>query len=194
MVSNGFMSRQCLDELGPHIQAANIDLKSFSDDFYRDITGSRLKPVLANLKHIKALGWHLEVTTLLIPGLNDSSSELEDSAGFIHDELGSEVPWHISRFHPSYRLLDRPVTPVESLERAVQIGKRAGLKFVYIGNVPGHTEDNTYCPSCGKMVVQRMGFQILAADPGKCLGCQTPIPGAGMEDLAAFPPVGDSRA
>jgi pyruvate formate lyase activating enzyme len=117
MVSNGFQSPECIDKLDGFIQATNIDLKSFREEFYRDICGARLKPVLENLVHIRRLGWHLEVTTLVIPGENDSDAELRDIARFLFSELGADLPWHVSRFHPCHRMTDHPPTPVETLRR-----------------------------------------------------------------------------
>lgn len=183
MVSNGYQSPACLDALAPYIHAANIDLKSFRDHFYREQCQARLKPVLQTLKHIKKLGWWLEVTTLLIPNLNDAPEELAEMTSFIKDELGAETPWHISRFHPSYRLTDRGPTPVETLERAYEIGKQTGLQYIYVGNVPGHNGNNTMCPAgCGP-VIERRGFTL-----GKCSSacdvCGATIPGVGMETLS----------
>ena len=161
MVSNGFQSPQCLDELGGLIQAANIDLKSFSDDFYRDICSARLGPVLKNLVHMKRLGWHLEVTTLVIPDLNDSDVELTDIARFLRTELGADTPWHVSRFHPCHRMHDHSPTPLDTLKRAYDIGRAEGLQYVFVGNVPGSGLENTVCPGCGLTVVERSGFSIL---------------------------------
>ncbi len=159
MVSNGFMSNECLEALGPYVDAANIDLKAFSEGFYHEC-GGRLEPVKNNLIRIKEMGWWLEVTTLLIPDLNDSIAELTKMAVFIAEKLGPETPWHLSRFHPDYRMLDRKPTPVQTLERAWRIGKEAGLQYVYIGNVPGHERNSTFCPECGAEVIPRLGFQI----------------------------------
>lgn len=161
MVSNGFQSPQCLDELGGLIQAANIDLKSFSDDYYRDICFARLGPVLKNLVHMKRLGWHLEVTTLVIPDLNDSDMELTDIARFLRTELGADTPWHVSRFHPCHRMHDHSPTPLDTLKRAYDIGRAEGLQYVFVGNVPGSGLENTVCPGCGLTVVERSGFSIL---------------------------------
>ncbi len=161
MVSNGFQSPQCLDELGGLIQAANIDLKSFSDDFYRDICSARLGPVLKNLVHMKRLGWHLEVTTLVIPDLNDSDVELTDIARFLRTELGADTPWHVSRFHPCHRMHDHSPTPLDTLKRAYDIGRAEGLQYVFVGNVPGSGLENTVCPGCGLTVVERSGFSIM---------------------------------
>ena len=182
MVSNGFQSPECLQELGPHIHAANIDLKAFSDTFYQDQCGAKLKPVLKNLKHIKELGWWLEVTTLVIPNLNDSQAELMNLAGFIAEELGVDVPWHVSRFHPNFELRDRGPTPVKTLETAWDIGHRAGLRYVYTGNMHGHHGEHTLCPGCGKTVIERQGFFILSSrlKNGACESCGFKIAGRGL--------------
>ncbi|THB68449.1 MAG: AmmeMemoRadiSam system radical SAM enzyme [Desulfovibrio sp.] len=184
IVSNGFMSPQCMEELAPVIDAANIDLKSFNDGFYRKFCSARLKPVLSNLVQLKKAGVWLEITTLLIPEHNDSYTELADIAVFIHDELGAATPWHISRFHPDFRMPRVPPTPEETLERAWDIGREAGLEYVYVGNVPGHLGNNTFCPDCCRMTVSRRGFAIARADAGgKCQNCGHAIPGVGMEGL-----------
>ena len=173
MVSNGFQSPQCLDELGTVIQAANIDLKSFRDEFYRDVCSARLGPVLKNLTHMKKLGWHLEVTTLVIPELNDSDRELADIARFVRDELGKDTPWHVSRFHPCHRMQDHQPTPLDTLKRAFDIGRAEGLFHVFVGNVPGSGLEDTCCPGCGQRMVERSGFTILRdrLQRGVCPGC-----------------------
>ena len=179
LVSNGFQSPQCLSELSGLIDAANIDLKAFSENFYKEICGARLAPVLENLKTIRELGWWLEVTTLVIPELNDSQSELSDLAQFIARELGSGTPWHISRFFPQYRMLDRPPTPLERLEVAAQAGRAAGLKYVYQGNLPGGEHGDTVCPQCGLVLVKRRGFTVLENKlaSGACSQCGHAVPG-----------------
>ena len=182
MVSNGYQSPDCLKELGPYMHAANVDLKSFSDPFYQNQCGAKLKPVLNNLKHIRDLGWWLEVTTLIIPNLNDSQAELMNLAGFIADELGADVPWHVSRFHPDFNMRDRGPTPVKTLETAWDIGRRAGLHYVYTGNVHGHQGEHTLCPGCGKTVIERQGFSILSSNlkNGACAACGAKIAGRGL--------------
>jgi len=180
IVSNGYQSPECLEELRPFIHAANIDLKSFRDAFYREQCQARLKPVLETLKRIHEFGWWLEVTTLLIPELNDSYEELAEMALFIKDELGEQTPWHLSRFHPDFKMRNRPPTPVETLERAWQIGREAGLQYIYVGNVPGHDGNNTVCPSgCGPMI-RRRGFFVESMEP-VCATCGTALPGVGLE-------------
>jgi pyruvate formate lyase activating enzyme len=161
MVSNGFQSGECIDALDGLIQAANIDLKAFREEFYRDICGARLKPVLDNLTHMRRLGWHLEVTTLVIPDENDSDAELRDIARFLRAELGPDVPWHVSRFHPCHRMANHRPTPLDTLKRAWDIGRAEGLQHIFVGNVPGSGLENTVCPGCGKTVVERSGFTVL---------------------------------
>jgi pyruvate formate lyase activating enzyme len=134
-VSNGYMTKETLDLVGPYLDAVNIDLKAFTEEFYRDVCGVRLKPVLENLKEFVKRKIHLEITTLIIPGKNDSEKELQGIAEFIKKELGADIPWHVSRFFPQYKLSDVPPTPVEKIYQAVEIGKKAGLKYVHPGNV-----------------------------------------------------------
>ena len=179
MVSNGFQSPECIEELTGLIDAANIDLKSFDDDFYREICAGRLNPVLENLRHIKNNGWWVEVTTLLIPGKNDSPDELKQMAAFIAEELGKEVPWHISRFHPDYKMQNCQVTPMEDLQRARKTGTAAGLEYVYIGNVPGDDNTSTFCPDCHKELVKRFGFEMnnSGLSQGMCKYCGCEIDG-----------------
>lgn len=179
MVSNGFQSPECLNELGPLIHAANIDLKGFKPEFYEKICGARLDPVKKNLVRMRELGWWLEVTTLLIPGLNDDPAELREMAAFLFSELGANTPWHISRFHPDADMRDRGPTPLSSLEMAWAIGKEAGLQYVYVGNVPGDERNSTFCPECGKTVIGRSGFAVLAKNlkNGKCAACGRSVAG-----------------
>jgi len=177
MVSNGFQSPACLDELGPLIQAANIDLKSFREDFYRDVCGARLGPVLKNLVHMKRLGWHVEVTTLVIPDLNDSDTELRDIARFLRNELGADMPWHVSRFHPCHHMMDHPPTPLETLMKAYDIGRAEGLSYIFVGNVPGTGLEDTVCPGCGLTVMERSGFTVLndKLENGACPQCRVQV-------------------
>lgn len=178
LVSNGFMSADCLGALSKRIHAANIDLKSFRDDFYRQYCGGRLQPVLDTLKGIKKLGWWLEVTTLIIPGCNDSDAELKDLAVFVRDELGPDTPWHLSAFHGAYRMARHPSTPVATIEKARRIGLDAGLRYVYMGNVTSIIGGSTFCPSCSALVVERRGYEIHMADAaGRCAACGLSLPG-----------------
>jgi len=134
-VSNGYMTKETLDLVSPYLDATNIDLKAFTEKFYQEVCGARLQPVLENLIDIKKRKIHLEITTLIIPGKNDSEKELKDIAEFIKNKLGDDVPWHVSRFFPHHKMLDVPSTPVEKINQAVEIGKKAGLKYVYAGNI-----------------------------------------------------------
>lgn len=178
-VSNGFMSPQAVAKLGPMLDGANIDLKAFSDDFYRQVCGARLEPVLETILGLKKQGVWVEITTLLIPGLNDSPGELIDLADWIATRAGPETPWHISRFHPTYKLPDKPPTPPESLARAAEIGRSKGLRYVYLGNLPGRGGEDTICHSCGRVVISRLGFSIqeMGLNMGKCPGCGNEIAG-----------------
>ena len=186
-VTNGYMSPEMLDMVTsptepPLMDAANVDLKAFRDGFYRQQCGASLQPVLDSLKMMKARGMWLEVTTLVIPGLNDSDEELRDIARFIATELGVDTPWHVSRFHPTYKMLDRPITPVGTLNRAREIGLAAGLRYVYEGNVPGSGGENTLCPHCGEVVIRRVGFSVADhnAQGGVCAHCGREIDGVGL--------------
>lgn len=186
IVSNGYQSPECLEVWGPIIHAANIDLKAFTDTFYKEQCGASLKPVLNTLKTIRALGWWLEVTTLLIPGLNDDPGELGDLVGFIAQELGPDTPWHLSRFHPDHQLLHRPATLAATLDMARDIGLQAGLRYVYVGNVAVHEGAHTYCPDCKAMLVRRTGFAVRNAGltAGKCTACGRAVPGVGLDRLS----------
>jgi len=178
-VTNGFIERAPLEELKGVLDAANVDIKAFREDFYKKYCGGRLAPVLEAVKTLKALGVWVEITTLVIPTLNDSEGELRDLARFIARELGADTPWHVSRFHPDYKLPDLPATPELTLVRAREIGLEEGLKFVYTGNLWGDEGENTFCPGCGKTVVARTGFQVKAMEvaEGKCRFCGTGIAG-----------------
>ncbi len=134
-VSNGYMTKETLDLISPYLDAINVDLKGFSEDFYKNICGARLRPVLDNLIDIKKRGIHLEITTLIIPNKNDSEKELTGIAEFIKNELGDDTPWHVSRFFPQHKLLDVLPTPTEKIYQAIEIGKKAGLKYIYPGNI-----------------------------------------------------------
>lgn len=181
-VTNGYMTPEMLDFFAPYLDAANVDLKAFRDAFYQDQCGARLQPVLDSLKKMVQQGVWIEVTTLIIPGLNDGQEELREIAAFIRQELGPQVPWHISRFHPTYQMLDRPPTPVETLHRAKELGLEAGLRYVYEGNVPGAGGEDTACPHCGQTVIHRFGFRVLesALREGHCIHCGTTIDGVGL--------------
>ena len=180
-VTNGYMTEEMLETFQPYLDAANVDLKAFRDETYRKYVGARLQPVLDSLKRMKARGIWLEVTTLVIPGINDDPIELWDAAQFVAHELGADTPWHISRFFPAYEMTDVPATPLEALNRAKEIGLEAGLRYIYVGNVPG--EENTSCHSCGRLLIRRSGYWILenhVQPDGRCPDCATPVAGVGM--------------
>ena len=177
-VSNGFMTRPCLEEIHPDLHAANVDLKAFTDTFYKEQCGGRLNPVLRSLETLKAQGVWLEVTTLLIPGLNDGAEELKKIAGFLAG-LDPGIPWHISRFHPTYRLQDVRPTPPESIRKARDLGYEAGLQYVYTGNLPGDEGEKTFCHACGAVLVDRFGFNVSKnhLKNGHCPKCGVRVPG-----------------
>jgi len=178
-VTNGYMTREALERIHPFLDAANVDLKAFSDAFYQKRCGARLAPVQETLIHMKSLNIFIEITTLLIPGLNDAAEELKAMAAFLCGSLGPETPWHLSRFHPTYRLTDRPVTPVRTLQEARRIGRDAGLKHVYLGNVPGEEGESTFCPGCNRRLIERWGFTVKKnlLKAGRCLHCGTRVDG-----------------
>jgi len=176
-VSNGYMSPEALRMIEPYLDACNIDLKSFRDDFYKSHCGARLAPVLDSLKLIRDMGIWLEITTLVITGENDSDEELTDIAKFIANELGGGVPWHVSRFFPMYQMSRHPMTEVSSIERAIAAGSEAGLQFVYAGNMD--LAQDTLCPKCGETVIRRRGYatELRGIKNGRCEKCGTEIDG-----------------
>jgi len=180
-VTNGYMTKEALEEIKPFLDAANVDLKSFREEFYHKLVGAKLGPVLDNLRQLKEMGVWVEVTTLIIPTLNDSSEELEEIAKFVLS-LGEETPWHISAFYPAYKRRDLPPTSASALKQARQIGIRAGLRYVYTGNIPGEEGENTYCYQCKKRLIHRWGFTILEnlIDNSHCPFCGAKIDGVGM--------------
>jgi pyruvate formate lyase activating enzyme len=185
-VTNGYMTAEGWRAIAPWLDAANIDLKAMRDEFYRRHSGARLEPVLDSIRLARSLGIWVEVTTLVIPGLNDSDEELADIASFLA-EVGPEVPWHVSRFHPNHRMLQIPPTPTETLRRARRIGLEAGLRYVYVGNVPGEEGESTFCPGCGRSVVGRTGYRTTSVGlkGSKCSECGTELDGVGLERLGS---------
>lgn len=174
-VSNGFMSEEAAKLVIPYLDANNIDIKSFSDEFYKKQCGARLKPVLKTAKLMKKSGVWVEITTLVIPTLNDSEEIFKEIAKFIKNELGAETPWHVTQFSGviSWKLQDLPDTPVEILEKAYGIGKKTGLKYVYTGNIPGLSSEDTICPKCNTLCIDRTGYIISRKDKdGKCPKCK----------------------
>ncbi len=176
-VTNGYMTEEALDMIVPFLDAANVDVKSFNDETYRQVCGARLEPVLNSIRLMKKLGIWVEITTLVVPGLNDGKDELTAIAEFIAG-IDPDIPWHISRFHPDYKYTGAPPTPVETLRSSFKIGKEAGLRYIYIGNVWGESED-TRCPGCGRLVIRRSGFhaESTGMDGSKCSSCGTTISG-----------------
>ena len=175
-VTNGYMTRQALEMIRPYLDAANVDLKSFSEAYYKKNCMARLQPVLDTITSLKQLGIWFEVTTLIVPDENDSDEELSQIAGFLSG-VDKDIPWHVSRFHPDYRFLDHRATPIETLKRAREIGREKGLRYIYLGNVPEGA--NTYCYRCQALAVERryMGMERCNLKNGHCPACDSEIKG-----------------
>jgi len=176
-VTNGFMTRESLEMIEPYLDAANVDLKSFSEETYKEKIGGRLKPVLENIKFMKEKGIWIEVTTLIVPGLNNTEDELNKIAEFLVN-TDKSIPWHISAYYPQYKS-NLPATGIEQIEIAINIGRKAGLKYVYGGNIPGSQHENTICPRCNESLIERRGFSISKnlLEDSKCRNCGTKIEG-----------------
>ena len=179
MVSAGYVNAQPMAELCREVAAVKIDLKSMRDDFYRSNCQATLKPVLDTIELVKKQGVWLEIVYLVIPTLNDSDQEIRDLARWVRANVGTDVPLHFSRFYPHYRLKNLPPTPYETLERCHRIAKSEGLHYVYVGNVPGHPGEGTFCPKCGKLLISRQYYQVTEnhVRGGRCEFCSQPIPG-----------------
>ena len=179
MVTAGFINEKPLRKLCEVMDAIKVDFKAYDQDFYREIVFGDLSVVLQTLKIIKQEGVWLELVNLVVPTLNDDPAKIKELCEWINTHLGSQVPIHFSRFHPMYRLTNLPPTPVKTLETAASIARDAGLQFVYIGNVPLHSSENTYCPQCGKTVIKRVGYQVteMSVNNGQCSFCKHDIPG-----------------
>lgn len=179
LVTAAYLNKAPMKELLKYTDAANIDLKAFSDKFYREVCGGTLKPVLKNLVLARESGIVLEVTNLLIPGLNDSNKMISDLCRWIAENLGTEIPIHFSRFTPRYKMKNLPATPVSTLKKAEKIAKESGLKYIYLGNIISDKSENTYCPECGKELVKRRIYTILnnLIKDGKCPDCGKKIYG-----------------
>ena len=177
-VTNGFMSKEALEMVRPYLDAANVDLKYFKDESYAKVCGARLQPVLDTIKLMHRLGIWVEVTTLVVPGSNDSDNELREIAEFIAS-VDVNVPWHISRFFPQYKMDDLDATPEETLKKAEKFGRAAGLRYIYVGNVTGGWGNDTFCHQCRKLLLKREGFSILESNinAGRCTSCQAVVPG-----------------
>lgn len=180
-VTNGYMRPEALETIQPYLDACNVDLKAFREEFYQDMCGAHLQPVLDSIRLMKELNIWVEITTLVIPGVNDDESELTHIARFIKD-IDPDIPWHISRFHPDYDYADSEPTPVEILRLAHSIGEKEGLRYIYIGNVLGESE-GTFCPNCRKLLIPRQGFSIseTKVQNGRCPFCGTNIAGVFRE-------------
>ena len=170
-VTNGYMTEESLNLLGPYLDAANVDLKGMSEQFYKELCDARMQPVLDSIKRIYDKKIHLEITNLMIPGYNDSEKNIKALVNFMVNEIGVEVPLHFTRFFPYYELNNIPPTAVSDLEKAYNIAKDAGMKYVYIGNLPSGTGESTYCYGCGEILIKREGYQVLADNLEKDKKC-----------------------
>ncbi len=184
-VTNGYMNPEVLEYISEYLDACNVDLKSFSEKFYTEICGAKLKPVLDALKKMRKLDIWIEVTTLFIPGINDSQKEMQEIAEFIYNELGPHTPWHVTRFYPAYKMNHLLPEEVYKLKQAREIGIKTGLRYVYTGNVPGEEGENTFCYNCGQIVIKRWGYNILEYNihNGKCKFCSAEIDGVGLQEV-----------
>ena len=177
-VTNGYTTSRAIREIAPYLDAANVDVKSMSDSFYREICGARMQPVLDACKTYRDEGVHLELTYLVIPGHNDGTDDLEAFSSWVRDELGEETPVHFSAFYPTHRMTDVPRTTKEQLLDAYDIAQETGIRYVYLGNVPHGDYENTYCPQCNELLIERHGFtaQIVGLDGTACKNCGEEIP------------------
>lgn len=183
LVTNGFLTFEAIDLLAPYLTSANVDLKAFTEAFYTRYCRASLEPVKDAILYMKQQGVALEITTLVIPDLNDGAEELKEIARFIAEGPGIDTPWHLSRFYPTYRMTDHPPTPMETILMARDIGIEAGLRYVYTGNLPHNTGENTFCYGCGKAVIQRSGYRLTAVDikDNRCSFCGTYIDGIDID-------------
>jgi len=188
-VTNGYETAEAVEVIRPYLDAANVDLKSFSDHYYRKVVGATLQPVLETILLMKSLGIWLEITTLVIPAMNDSPDEFRKIARFLAEEVGPETPWHISRFFPAYRMVNLPPTELASLMQAREIGLEEGLEYVYVGNIGETKLENTHCPICNLILIERSILGVASNDvhDGACPRCGKDIPGVGLDWLHAEP-------
>jgi len=191
MISNGYIREPALRDLCKHLTAIKVDLKAFTEKFYAEQCAAKLAPVLATLEVLHDVGIHTEIVVLVIPTLNDSADEISAMAKWIVKHMSPDVPLHFSRFHPMYRIQNLPPTPVETLDRARKVSMDAGLRYVYVGNVPFHAGESTYCPGCGKVVIKRVGYNVdvVGLRRGSCASCGRAIAGVwSQQDALAFKP------
>jgi pyruvate formate lyase activating enzyme len=179
VVSAGFIEEQPIKDLLPHVDAVKIDLKSFRQQFYDNLSRGQLRNVLKTIEIIRAAGRWLEIVVLVIPTMNDSEVEIRDMARWVKSTVGPDVPMHFTRFHPTYRLRNLPRTPTGTMERCHQIAKAEGINFAYLGNVAGHPAENTYCPACNEILIRRvgMGVEAVRLAGGQCPKCRRAVPG-----------------
>jgi len=176
-VTNGYITPEALRRISPYLDAFRVDIKSFSEDFYKKVCGARLAPVLESTALAKKLGMHVETVTLIIPQKNDSPEEIKKLVRWVHDNLGENTPMHFTRFHPMYKMSNLYPTPLHTLERAYDIAKEEGMKFVYLGNVMGHRYENTYCPECNALLISRRGFRaVVNMKDNRCPRCGEKLP------------------
>jgi pyruvate formate lyase activating enzyme len=185
-VTNGYMTVEALHRIAPLLDAASVDLKAFDEEIHERMTGARLAPVLDTLQEMRRIGLWIEVTTLVVPGVNDDPEQLRGLVAFVAEELGTETPWHVSRFFPAHRMMDVAPTPVETIDTAVQLGREAGLRYIYAGNLG--EQDTTRCPGCGVELIRRQGYgrvrsRVVAA--GRCPECGAAIPGVDLAETDA---------
>jgi len=188
-ITDGYATPEAIALLATVLDAANVDLKSFDDAFYRRRCGARLDHVLEALEGYHRAGVWLEVTTLVIPGENDDPAELRDLTAWLVEHLGPATPWHVSRFFPAFRMLDVPPTPLATLRRAVEIGREAGLRHIYVGNAPELAMEDTRCDGCGTLLIARRGYRVLRylTDDGMCPACGRRLAGRALEAGTARP-------
>jgi pyruvate formate lyase activating enzyme len=178
-VTNGYLSPEALDMIGPYLDAWRVDVKGFSDALYQNLAKITNWRGILEVAQRARTKWkmHVEVVTNIIPTMNDDDEQLGGIARWIYKELGEQTPWHVTRFHPNYLVADVPATPLAMLEHAYELGRKAGLKFVYLGNVPGHFSETTVCSNCGKPVVERTGYQtnVCGLNESSCKYCGTDL-------------------
>ncbi|MBN2019288.1 MAG: AmmeMemoRadiSam system radical SAM enzyme [Sedimentisphaerales bacterium] len=182
-VSNGYQTKEAIDFAAEWLDGINIDLKAFSEDYYHRLCKAKLQPVLDTIEYIaRHTNIWLETTTLLVPDENDSEEELKRLTEFLVTTAGPDFPWHVSRFYPQYKFSGSVPTPLESLQRAYEIGKQAGLHYVYLGNIPGSSRENTYCYNCGRILIERIGYNVTSnkIKDSKCPDCGTGIAGVDL--------------